>query len=80
MSKLKQVHVTYDKKTDDWKVKRDNADRASFKTDTKQQATDKGRELAKVLKGELFIHNMDNTISNRNSYGNDPCPPKDKKY
>lgn len=28
---------------------------------------------------EHVIHNSNGRISEKNSYGNDPCPPKDKK-
>ncbi|NTU74289.1 DUF2188 domain-containing protein [Candidatus Roizmanbacteria bacterium] len=36
-------------------------------------------DIAKTQKTELVIHNQDGKISNKNSFGNDPCPPKDKK-
>ena len=36
-------------------------------------------ELAKKLKVEHVIHNKDGKISDKDSYGNDPFPPKDKK-
>ena len=36
-------------------------------------------EIAKNQNTELFVHRQDGTIRNRNSYGNDPNPPKDKR-
>lgn len=31
-----------------------------------------GRSYTRSIKSELFIHNMDGTIAERESYGNDP--------
>lgn len=44
--------------------------------DTKEQAQKAGREEAKKDKVEHIIHNRDGKISESNSYGNDPYPPK----
>lgn len=62
-----------------WDVKRNGADRASVHTDTKQEAIDKGRAISRNQATELVIHNKDGKISNSDSHGNDPCPPRDKK-
>ena len=35
-----------------------------------------GTEAAKKSKSELFVHGRDGRIRERNSYGNDPYPPK----
>lgn len=45
--------------------------------DTKLPAVDYARDLAKKQEAELVIHNKDGKISQKDSYGNDPCPPKD---
>jgi hypothetical protein len=44
----------------------------------KEEAVAAGREMAKQLKVEHSIHREDGQIREKNSYGNDPCPPKDK--
>jgi len=44
----------------------------------KDTATERGREIARDNGSEHVIHNTDGTIGRRNSYGNDPNPPKDK--
>lgn len=62
-----------------WDVKRNGADRASVYTDTKQEAIDKGRVISRNQATELVIHNKDGKISNSDSHGNDPCPPRDRK-
>lgn len=61
-----------------WAVKKSGSDRASKTFETKDKAVVYGRELSKSEKTELFIHKSNGMIQNRNSYGNDPNPPKDK--
>ncbi len=36
------------------------------------------REIARNQESELIIQGRDGKIRDRDSYGNDPCPPKDK--
>ena len=62
-----------------WDVKRNNAERASKHFDTKADALAWARESAKREGAELIPHKKNNLIQNPDSYGNDPCPPKDKK-
>lgn len=62
-----------------WSVKKSGADRASRTFDTKDKAVEYGRELSKNERTELFIHKSNGMIQNRNSYGRDPNPPKDRK-
>ncbi|MDC0740955.1 DUF2188 domain-containing protein [Polyangium mundeleinium] len=44
--------------------------------ETKQVAQDAGRDIARRNGSEHYIHNKDGTISERNSYGNDPRSSK----
>lgn len=46
---------------------------------TKENAVDKGRDIARDVHGEHVIHNKNGQIGEKNSYGNDPNPPKDQK-
>jgi len=46
---------------------------------TKEIAVATGREIARRLKVEHTIHNEDGEIGEKNSYGNDPNPPKDQR-
>jgi hypothetical protein len=46
---------------------------------TKAVAVDAGRDRARATHTEHVIHNLDGQIGQKNSYGNDPCPPKDTK-
>jgi len=77
MSK-KTVHVT--PHGDDWQVKKSGNDRASTVTSTQKDAIQVGRDIARDMETELFIHGRDGRIRDRDSYGNDPCPPIDKKH
>lgn len=43
---------------------------------TKEAAVDAGRVEARRRRTEHVIHNMDGTVSERNSYGSDPHPPR----
>jgi len=71
-------HVVPDPKGG-WKVKRSNSDRSSGNFDKKQDAVNFGRELSKNQKTELVIHGKDGKIQRKDSHGNDPNPPKDRK-
>lgn len=62
-----------------WAVKKSGASRASKVFETKVKAIDYGTRLSKSEKTELYIHKQNGMIQNKNSFGNDPCPPKDKK-
>lgn len=77
MSK-KSTHVVPNK-NDGWSVRKSGSSRASKVFDTKKDAIDYAKGQAKKEKSELYIHKKDGTISDKNSYGNDPCPPKDKE-
>lgn len=47
---------------------------------TKEKAQEIGRGQVKKDHTEHVIHKKNGTIQNSNSYGSDPCPPKDKKW
>jgi hypothetical protein len=61
---------------DGWKNVHEGSSRALDKHSTKAEAQAAGRERAKSEKTEHIIHNKDGQIGSRNSYGNDPSPPK----
>ncbi len=61
-----------------WSVKKSGASRASKNFNTKEEAVKYGREMSKSEKTELYIHKKNGMIQDKNSYGNDPNPPKDK--
>lgn len=65
---------------DQWAVKKEGGERASSLHDTQRDAIDAGRRLAQDNKTELVIHRPNGQIRDSDSYGNDPCPPKDQKH
>ncbi len=73
----KNVHVTYRKEEHEWAVKTEKSSRAAGLYDTKEEALAAGREIAQNQKSELVIHRRDGTIQDKDSFGNDPNPPKD---
>lgn len=62
-----------------WAVRKTGAERASKVFPTQGEAIKHARQVAKKERSELYIHKKDGTIRGRDSYGNDPFPPKDKK-
>jgi len=65
---------------DDWAVRKPGSNRVSSTHDTQQAAIDAARQGAQRDRSELFIHRPDGRIRDRDSYGNDPNPPKDTKH
>lgn len=64
----------------DWGVRGEGNKRLTVVTPTKTGAEKAGRDIAKNQGTELFIHGRDGKIQDRDSFGHDPCPPKDKKH
>jgi Uncharacterized protein conserved in bacteria (DUF2188) len=73
----KPVHVT--PRDDGWAVMREGNDRGSSVHRTQKEAELKGRRTARNDKTEFYLHNKEGQIRERDSYGNDPYPPKDKR-
>ena len=57
---------------EDWKGKVVGNQRASVICDTKAEAVERARDIARNQGLELIVQNLDGTIGWRNSYGNDP--------
>lgn len=70
----KNVHVT--KRADGYAVISEGAKRATRVDLTQAEAIKIAKQIAQNNQGELFIHGRDNKIRERNSYGNDPYPPR----
>lgn len=77
MSKKNQ-HVTPHQ--DGWQVKGAGNQKATVVTDTQQQAIEIARHIAQNQKSEVVIHRPNGQIRDKDSYGNDPMPPQDKKH
>ena len=70
----KNVHVV--PKGGNWAVKKENSQRVSKVTSTQKEAIQFAKKIAKNSKTELLIHGKNGQIREKNSYGNDPFPPK----
>lgn len=59
-----------------WKSKIEGSTRAAHAGGTKAEQATIGRQMAKDRGVEHAIRKLDGTIGEKNSYGNDPHPPK----
>ena len=48
--------------------------------DTQKEAANYAREIAIRQKSEVIIQGVDGKIRSKDSYGNDPKPPKDREH
>ena len=71
----KNQHVT-PRKDGLWQVKGGGNSRATKLTETQQEAITLARDIAINQKSELVIHGKNGRIREKNSYGNDPFPPR----
>lgn len=63
-------------KSGGWNVKGAGNTKATHHTKTQAEAITLAKSISKNQKSELFIHGRNGQIRERNSYGNDPYPPK----
>lgn len=61
-----------------WKVTQ-NGERISTHR-TQQAAIDRGKQEAKQDRVDLVTHGRDGKIRSKDSYGNDPLPPRDTEH
>lgn len=59
-----------------WAVRGEGNERSTSIHQTQAEAIDAAREIARNQRSELVIHRADGRIRDRDSYGNDPLPPK----
>lgn len=59
-----------------WAVRGEGNQKVTVIVDHQYQAIDIAREIAINQGSELLIHGRHGQIRERNSYGNDPFPPK----
>ena len=71
----KNQHVTPHPKGG-WQVKRAGGSKATVRTSTQKEAADIARRIAINQKSERLIHSATGKIRQKDSYGNDPHPPK----
>lgn len=59
-----------------WQVKGAGNERATAITSTQKDAINIARDIAINQKSEVVIHRPNGQIRDKDSYGNDPFPPK----
>lgn len=70
----KNQHVTPHK--NGWQVKSAGSSRATKVTTTQNEAISVARNIATNQKSEVVVHGTNGRIRQKNSYGNDPFPPR----
>jgi len=61
---------------DGWGVRGEGNQRVTGIYDTQQKAFERAREIAINQGSEVLIHRPNGQIRERNTYGDDPFPPK----
>ena len=59
-----------------WGVRKSGSDKVTKKFDTQREAIGEARRIARNQSTEVYIHGRDGRIRSRDSYGEDPYPPK----
>ena len=74
MSKGKNQHVV--RHADGWAVRGAGNERVTRVTDTQRESIQIARQIAQNQQSELLIHGRNGQICERDSFGNNPFPPK----
>ena len=59
-----------------WGVRGEGNSKLTSLHDTQIESIERAREISRNQQSELFIHGRNGRIRERDSYGNDPFPPK----
>lgn len=63
-----------------WGVHGEGNSRDTKLFDTQKEAADYARSIAINQKSEVIIQGRNGRIRSKDSYGNDPCPPRDTEH
>lgn len=80
---MPNYHVTKNKDSGLWQIKKEGAQRVSDLADTQKEAEKIAKQFSSNSGGgEVVIHTPDGKIRDKDTVapGNDPNPPKDKKF
>lgn len=64
----------------DWAVKKEGVEKPLSVHHTQSRAEEKTHQLAKAAEVEAVYHNRQGQIKDKDSFGNDPYPPRDYKH
>lgn len=71
---MNNIHIT--KCEEGWQVKEAKTGRVFSVSSTQQAAIEYGTMVARSSESEILIHGRNGKIRERNTFGNDPFPPK----
>jgi uncharacterized protein YdaT len=74
----KDQHVV--KREEGWAVRGAGNSRDTSRHPTQAEAIDAAREIAQHQRSEVVIHRPDGRIRDKDSYGPDPSPPRDRRH
>ncbi len=63
-----------------WAVRGEGNQKVTSIHDTQAEAIPEARKIAINQHSEVVIHRPNGTIRDKDSYGKDPFPPRDKKF
>jgi len=63
-----------------WAVRGEGNSRVTSTHRKQETAQNVARSIAKVEKSELIVQGRDGRIRDKDSFGHDPCPPKDREH
>lgn len=63
-----------------WKVHGEGNQKSTKKFDRQSDAIKYAKNIAQNQESELIIQGKNGRIRSKDSYGNDPCPPRDKEH
>ena len=78
MPKKSDLHVSRDRDQGGWKVTQGGQKIAN--RPTQSAAEQRGRQEAKQDRVDLVTHGRDGKIRSKDSFGNDPNPPRDREH
>jgi len=61
-----------------WSVKKSGSEKAIKVFDTREEAIEFAKEKSKQERNDLVIHSKDGRIQSKDSFGNEPNPPRDR--
>lgn len=73
-SAISNQHVV--PRPDGWAVRGEGNSRDTSHHLTQAEAIERARDIARAQRSEVVIHRPDGRIRDRDSYGNDPFPPR----
>lgn len=75
-----KINMLFPRPDGNWGVRGEGNSKITKVTSTQAQAIEIAREIAKNQRSEVVVHRKDGVIRDKDSYGKDPCPSRDKRH